>query len=261
MEAKAKTAMMRSRGDDPHNPEYEMTAASEVLPTQINYIDNLLIAESQAVPGGIEVGVYIKNPASIEIPDGYALGFRAHEYGSEYTISTTSDLAPAESRATGYGNGGRSEAYFWTELPNGNDPIKIATLNYKPDPNKVSHEIGDWRTLIENLGSSEYSLLAVGLSMVTSYSARDIKLSDQVQYQESATTGPTPEPTAEPEPVPEPDPDGTRGGLTEEGWTGSENSGIWSENRDAASEFNDADGFSLFIQKGVTVDTLVVTTS
>ena len=54
----------------------------------------------------------------------------------------------------------------------------------------------------------------------------------------------------------DPDPYGTSGELTEEGWASSDNSGIWSDNRDAASEFNDVDGFSLFIQKGVKVNTL-----
>ena len=67
---------------------------------------------------------------------------------------------------------------------------------------------------------------------------------------------PTPQPEPEPTPEPEPEPDGTRGELTEEGWSSSENSGTWSERRDAATEFNDVDGFSLFVRNGVTVDTL-----
>lgn len=60
----------------------------------------------------------------------------------------------------------------------------------------------------------------------------------------------------EPEPEPEPEPDASSGELTEEGWTSSENSGTWSERRDAATEFADIDGFSLFIRDGMTVDTL-----
>ena len=48
----------------------------------------------------------------------------------------------------------------------------------------------------------------------------------------------------------------TRGELTKEGWTSSEDSGSWSVDRDAASEFNDIEAFSLSISKGVTVKTL-----
>ena len=45
----------------------------------------------------------------------------------------------------------------------------------------------------------------------------------------------------------DPDPNGTRGVLTEDGWTSSRNTGTWSDNRDAASEFLDADDLSFFI--------------
>jgi hypothetical protein len=74
-----------------------------------------------------------------------------------------------------------------------------------------------------------------------------------VEFSYSDPMNPTPEPTDEPKA--EPIPIGVYGELTEEGWTSSEDSGTWSENRDAATELNDIDGFSLRIRDDVTVDT------
>lgn len=47
-----------------------------------------------------------------------------------------------------------------------------------------------------------------------------------------------------------------RGELTKDGWTSSEESGSWSDDRDAASEFTDIEAFSLSVSKGVSVKTL-----
>jgi hypothetical protein len=117
---------------------------------------------------------------SIVIPDGSAIGFRAHEYGSEYTIDAQSTINGAVIREAGYGNGGYSKAFFITEVPTGVNELKIATLTFRPDANRVSQSVDDWSGILSGWGSSEYDQVAVGLDIVTSFSARDIELNGQL---------------------------------------------------------------------------------
>lgn len=79
-----------------------------------------------------------------------------------------------------------------------------------------------------------------------------------VEFSYADAVDPTPEPEPEPESELElePEPEATPGELTVEGWSSTDNSGTWTDNIDAASEFKAIDGFSLFIKKWVSVDTL-----
>jgi hypothetical protein len=146
----------------------------------------LLIRNISVTSTKLTYDLYFSYDSSYSIPVGKALGFRVHEYGSEYVVQLSGSLENAITRYAGYGNGGYTSALFITSLDPSKYELFIGSVSWTIDPNSVSQVRTDWSAVLNNFGSDEYATVAMGFSQVISYSARDVQLSSKSVFIESA---------------------------------------------------------------------------
>jgi hypothetical protein len=149
-------------------------------------MNTLLIRNISITPTKLTYDLYFSYDSSYSIQVGKVLGFRVHEYGSEYVVQLSGSIENAVTRYAGYGNGGDTSALFINSLDPSKSELFIGTVSWTIDPNSVSQVRTDWSAVLNNFGSDEYATVAMGFSQVTSYSARDVQLSSKSVFIESA---------------------------------------------------------------------------